>query len=791
LFTFALLIFLLSPAKLKSKNSKGTKMNKILVMSNDPVLKKKNVEALIDGGFEVAEVSDALDGLLMVDKNGFVAIVIDEELADIDGYRACQKIRQYSQIPLILLGTEQSDEIWANIDDLGFDIYLKKPVSPRELVAQIKSILRRVKPEKKETPVQLPKFTEAKSVPIANTQKAKTARMEETVGESMPVKAESPVELPNLIVAPIQETGSVKFGRYEQQNTAVEEEIIERKATPAAFLREAPYDSLADVGKEEKVVQIQRPVEFVASRVMPPLQKPKPAQPEKIAESENALKKAKSAEKYPTFMTDITETKSVRLDGQVEPRMKLEAERFTYKAWADARMAKLVDALASGKFMEIHPVLDFSASCGFAYPEVDRFIGVTGEETGVLLQRLAEEQVLNKTPYEKLHMDTDGGFQLVPVERCPHCASGNLARGQIIEQFSCGNLGVGQDYKADHKYICHKCGKELKPLGTDYRNIGIRYRCLNCNEIFPTTVIKWRSLSSGKDWSFEGLKEIQIYSYSLNPDKKDWLVFQLKPKAQLVSFLRTRGYQVEEMARIHGSSGAVHTIDILATRDDGLAKYHVGIGILIASHGKQEVGLEEVFEFDNKAYDVGINYKVAIVVPKLNLEAAKFADRQKIGIIETSDPSELITFLNTQSRSLADAMATKAPFLSQVSSTAGPIARIVSFLRQRGYDAFERVKIPGKSGAEHILDVFAQRDDVIVKPAIAIAVVSGEQGQQVVGIDKVSQFDSEAFDTGIRNKVLIGLSPVTQEARQFAMQQKIKILEEHDVENLIRSWAMA
>jgi hypothetical protein len=76
-----------------------------------------------------------------------------------------------------------------------------------------------------------------------------------------------------------------------------------------------------------------------------------------------------------------------------------------------------------------------------------------------------------------------------------------------------------------------------------------------------------------------------------------------------------------------------------------------------------------------------------------------------------------------------------------------------------------------------------------VKPAIAIAVISAEQGQ-IVGIDKVSQFDAKAFDTGIRNKVLIGLVPISQESRQFAKQQRIKLLEEYELENLIRSWAV-
>jgi hypothetical protein len=218
-----------------------------------------------------------------------------------------------------------------------------------------------------------------------------------------------------------------------------------------------------------------------------------------------------------------------------------------------------------------------------------------------------------------------------------------------------------------------------------------------------------------------------------------------------------------------------------------LAKYHVGVGILIASRGQTEVGLEELFEFDTKAYDMGLNYKVVIVIPKLSREAAKFAERQKIGVFEASDPSALISFLNSQKRSSASVLTrATSHFLDQIGTSSGPKAQIAAFLRNRGYDVYERALIPGKSGAGYTFDIFAQRDDVIVKPAIVVAVVIAEKGQ-VVGIDKVSQFDAEAFDAGIRNKVFVGIPQIGPEARQFAKLQRIKLLEEYEVVGMMSS----
>jgi DNA-binding response OmpR family regulator len=137
----------------------GVEMNQILLMSNDPIFKRKSLEVLASAGFKVTEVSDAFDGLLLVDRDGFSAIIIDEELADIDGYRAFEKTRQYSQVPLILLGTESPEDVWAKIDKQRFDVYLKKPVTLGELVEQTKFAIKSAFSAESTMPVQVAEST--------------------------------------------------------------------------------------------------------------------------------------------------------------------------------------------------------------------------------------------------------------------------------------------------------------------------------------------------------------------------------------------------------------------------------------------------------------------------------------------------------------------------------------------------------------------------------------------------------------------------------------------------------
>ena len=141
-------------------------MHQILFLSNDPVLKRKNIDTLTQNGFIVTEASDALQGLLLIDKDGLEAIIIDEELADIDGYRACQKIRQASEAPIVLLGEEPSEDVWARVDKLGFDFYLKKPINPQELVYYTKAILKRTQQKKSAEEVQPIEIKKTPAVPL-------------------------------------------------------------------------------------------------------------------------------------------------------------------------------------------------------------------------------------------------------------------------------------------------------------------------------------------------------------------------------------------------------------------------------------------------------------------------------------------------------------------------------------------------------------------------------------------------------------------------------------------------
>jgi DNA-binding response OmpR family regulator len=77
-------------------------------------------------------------------------IVLDLMLPDIDGIEVCKRIRQRSDVPILMLTARDEDVDKIIGLEVGADDYLTKPFNPRELVARVKSVLRRATPERRE-----------------------------------------------------------------------------------------------------------------------------------------------------------------------------------------------------------------------------------------------------------------------------------------------------------------------------------------------------------------------------------------------------------------------------------------------------------------------------------------------------------------------------------------------------------------------------------------------------------------------------------------------------------------
>ena len=116
---------------------------KILVVDDEALLVKGIRFNLQNEGYEVITGSDGLDAVTAVREQNPDLVVLDVMMPNMDGMTACSKIREFSDIPIILLTAKTDDMDKLMGFDHGADDYLTKPFNILELKARIRALLRR------------------------------------------------------------------------------------------------------------------------------------------------------------------------------------------------------------------------------------------------------------------------------------------------------------------------------------------------------------------------------------------------------------------------------------------------------------------------------------------------------------------------------------------------------------------------------------------------------------------------------------------------------------------------
>ena len=118
-------------------------MTKLAIIDDDQEILTLLDDYLAKNGFEVEGFTDG-ESFLSRDETEFDLLILDIGLPGIDGLEICRRLRQKSSIPIIML-TAASDDLDRILGlELGADDYLGKPFNPRELLARIKALLRRM-----------------------------------------------------------------------------------------------------------------------------------------------------------------------------------------------------------------------------------------------------------------------------------------------------------------------------------------------------------------------------------------------------------------------------------------------------------------------------------------------------------------------------------------------------------------------------------------------------------------------------------------------------------------------
>jgi len=119
-------------------------MSKRILVVDDEVRYQRLLEANLQiDRYDVVAASNGVEAIEIFSSQPIDLILLDVMMPELDGFETCQRIREYSNVPIIMLTAKGDEKDRVRGLDLGADDYLTKPFSATELLARVRAVLRR------------------------------------------------------------------------------------------------------------------------------------------------------------------------------------------------------------------------------------------------------------------------------------------------------------------------------------------------------------------------------------------------------------------------------------------------------------------------------------------------------------------------------------------------------------------------------------------------------------------------------------------------------------------------
>jgi DNA-binding response OmpR family regulator len=121
--------------------------DRILIVDDEPRYVRLMEANLITEGYQVIKGYDGQQAVDLVAESNPALVLLDVMMPNLDGFQACERIREFSQVPIIMVTAKGEEQDRVRGLDLGADDYIVKPFSATELLARVRAVLRRAQKE--------------------------------------------------------------------------------------------------------------------------------------------------------------------------------------------------------------------------------------------------------------------------------------------------------------------------------------------------------------------------------------------------------------------------------------------------------------------------------------------------------------------------------------------------------------------------------------------------------------------------------------------------------------------
>jgi len=304
----------------------------------------------------------------------------------------------------------------------------------------------------------------------------------------------------------------------------------------------------------------------------------------------------------------------------------------------------LLSKFLSGEIRTLEPVYD--PQKGYRYPLVEDIVG-DASQVEHFLDTLSGLGILDKKLYDKVILCPKCSSSNVSFRYCcPYCKSYDIQKSSLVEHVKCGYMDLETNFRQKTKYVCPKCHEEMRQNDVDYRKAGVWCTCSNCGKSFDIPVSEHSCRICCTVSTFEEAYLKEVFSYTLNKNIKSESTQNLSRAVPIREFFAKEGLAVESPAHLVGRSGAKHSFDVVAQKQNADNSRNL-IVVDIAQSSIGMVSEQPVIALFAKVYDVSPERAYLVAIPRLNDNGRKMAELYNIITIEAENTSDAAKGLKT------------------------------------------------------------------------------------------------------------------------------------------------